>query len=77
MRPQPNHYFDKLRADSCNLVAMEGGDDVVKIRKLFHEQMSPKAVVHWRQLQSSNAYYTALELLHMPETMSISDVFEK
>ncbi|KAL7008169.1 hypothetical protein EMMF5_002351 [Cystobasidiomycetes sp. EMM_F5] len=73
----PNHYFDKLRADSCNLVAMEGGDDVVKIRKLFHEQMSPKAVVHWRQLQSSNAYYTALELLHMPETMSISDVFEK
>ena len=74
---QPNHFFDKLRANGLNLVAMEGGSAVERIRKMFHEEMSTKAVTQWQGLQASNAAYTAVKLLEMTGETTVADIVEK
>jgi hypothetical protein len=74
---QPNYFFDKLRGAGLNLVAMEGGPAVESVRKLFHEQMSTKAVQQWSTLQASNAAYTSALLLQMTDDDTVADVVEK
>lgn len=56
---------------------MEGGKVVEAIRKLFHEQMSTKAVRQWGALQASNAAYTSVLLLQMQGDITVADVVEK
>ena len=74
---QPNYFFDKLRGAGLNLVAMEGGPAVEAVRKLFHEQMSTKAVQQWGTLQASNAAYTSALLLQLTGDDTVADVVEK
>lgn len=75
---QPNYFFDKLRGNGLNLVAMEGGPKVDQIRKLFHEEMAPRAIPQYRELQTSNAYITALRLIQATEKgETVADVVEK
>lgn len=47
------------------------------VRKLFHEQMSTKAVQQWTGLQASNAAYTSALLLRMEGKDTVADVVEK
>lgn len=56
---------------------MEGGPAAEAVRKLFHEQMSTKAVQQWGSLQASNAAYTGALLLQMQGKDTVADVVEK
>lgn len=56
---------------------MEGGPAVEKIRKLFHEEMSPKAVPAWEETQTSNAYHLARGLLNMKDDQTVADIIER
>jgi len=74
---QPNHYFDILTANGFNLVAMAKGPNIEKVRRLLHEEISPKSVIQWRALQASNAYHLALQLIRMDGETTVADVIDK
>lgn len=57
---------------------MEGGSKVERVRKLFHEEMSTRAVAQYQPLQTSHAYYTSHALLELSdEKKTIADAIEQ
>lgn len=57
---------------------MQGGERVDRVRKLFHEEMSPKAAARWTELQRTHAYWATSQLLKMSkEGEVVSETIER
>lgn len=75
---QDIYYQDQLQGGGLNLVAMKGGEKVERIRKLYHEQMSPKAAGQWLELQRTHAYWLTSQLIEATKAgKEVTDTIER